>query len=134
MKTYEIFKDKHELQVAELIQQRRLQMLVHSCLYYELDTNLISDKTWGDWAKELAQLQVDYPSISSQVIWADAFKDWDGTTGAFLPLHDDWVMQKAHQLMFLVKSTTTKAKPVVNKEPIKQREVTKTKSKVKRLF
>lgn len=130
MKTYEIFKDEHELQVAELIQQRRLQMLVHSCLYYELDTNLITDKTWGDWAKELAQLQVEYPNISAQVIWADAFKDWDGTTGAFLPLHDEWVMQKAHQLLLLVKSATTKAKPVVEQP----KQPTKAKSKVKRLF
>lgn len=130
-RTYDIF-EGNELVVAELIQQRRLQMLVHSCLYYELDTNLISDKQWGDWAKELVQLQSDYPEISKEVRWAPEFADWDGTTGAFLPLRDDWVMQKAHKLMILVKAGSSQKK--VNPEPQKQREVTKTKSKIKRLF
>lgn len=130
-RTYDIF-EGNELVVAELIQQRRLQMLVHSCLYYELDTNLISDKQWSDWAKELAQLQSDYPEISKEVRWATEFADWDGTTGAFLSLRDDWVMQKAHKLMILVKAGSSQKK--VNSEPQKQREPVKTKSKVKRLF
>lgn len=131
MKTYDVFTNERDLQIAELIQQRRLQMLVHSCLYYELDTNLISDKTWSDWAKELAQLQVVYPEISSKVIWADAFKDWDGTTGAFLPLRDEWVMQKAHDLILLVRAGLSKPKSV---EPKPEKQITKEKSKVKRLF
>ena len=100
--TYELFSGE-ELVIAELIQQRRLQMLVHSCLYYELDNNLISDKQWSDWAIELRDLQLKYPDISTQVIWYDEFKDWDGTSGAFLPLRNEWVMQKAHKLMILCK-------------------------------
>jgi len=97
-KTYEIFKDQNDLKIAELIQQRRLQMLIHSCLYYEMDTNLISDRTWDMWAKELRQLQADYPEISRQVGWYEAFKDWDASTGAFLPLKDEWVVNKARQV------------------------------------
>jgi hypothetical protein len=94
--TYNLFTGK-ELQIAELIQQRRLQLLVHSCIYYKFNYNVIDDRTWDKWAKELKQLQNDYPDISKQVIWYEAFKDWDASTGAFLPLDDEWVMKKARQ-------------------------------------
>ena len=126
--TYDIFSGK-ELEVAELIQQRRLQMLVHSCLYYELDMNLISDKQWSEWAVELVHLQEQYPDISKQVIWADEFKDWDGTTGAFLPLHDEWVMQKARKLITLPEKRNTKIEVKVKPERKVQ-----SKSKAKTLF
>lgn len=97
MKTYELFAGE-DLRIAELIQQRRLQMLVHSCLYYEMNTTKIDDATWDKWARELRALQEQYPDIAKQVIWYDAFKDWDASTGAFLPLKDTWVMRKARQL------------------------------------
>lgn len=97
MKTYELFSGQ-ELVIAEKIQQRRLQVLVHSCIYYELNQNVISDKQWDAWAKELVSLQKQYPNIAEQVIWADAFLDFDGTTGFNLPLKDSWVMRKAVQI------------------------------------
>ena len=46
--------------VAEKIRQRRRQMLVHSFLYYELDSNIIDDYTWSKWGVELAELQKKY--------------------------------------------------------------------------
>ena len=93
---YDLFKGA-ELQIAELIQQRRLQLLVHSCIYYKFNYNVIDDRTWDKWAKELKQLQQSYPHISEKVIWYEAFKDWDASTGAFLPLDDEWVIKKARQ-------------------------------------
>lgn len=92
MKTYELFSGD-ELNIAELIQQRRYQLLVHSCLYYEFDTNIVSDKKWDAWAKELVKLQSDYSQISEKIEWYEAFKDWDGSTGAFLPLKDSRVLR-----------------------------------------
>lgn len=96
-KTYEIFQGE-ELKVAELIQQRRLQLLVHSCIYYELNKNLIPDLTWDRWARELVKLQEQYPDIAKEVIYADAFLGFDGSTGFDLPIRDDWVIMKAKQL------------------------------------
>lgn len=96
-KTYEIFEGQ-ALEIAELIQQRRLQLLVHSCIYYELDRNIISDMKWDKWAKELVALQLDYPEIAKKVDWYEAFKDWDGSTGAFLPIKDPWVVAKARKV------------------------------------
>ena len=95
---YDIFTGV-DLKVAEKIKQRRLQLLVHSCIYYNLNKNIISDKKWDEWAKELLALQNQYPEISKQVDYYEAFADWDASTGAFLPLKDEWVVMKAHKLL-----------------------------------
>lgn len=121
--TYDLFSSK-ELQIAEKIQQRRLQLLIHSCLYYDMDTNLISDRQWDIWARELVQLQKDYPDISAKVIWYDAFADWDASTGAFLPLKDEWVVNKARQ----VAGIRTVRKKVVEKPQPKKTVVTTKRS------
>ena len=95
--TYELFSGQ-ELVIAEKIQQRRLQILVHSCIYYELNGSSVSDKQWDTWAKELVELQKQYSHIAEKIIWSEAFKDFDGTTGFKLPIKDAWVMRKARQL------------------------------------
>ena len=74
--------------VAEKIKQRRRQMLVHSYIYYEKDTNIVSDAKWAEWAKELEQLQKDYPEEAKEVEFADQFIDWDGSSGAHLKYTD----------------------------------------------
>lgn len=82
-----------------LIKRRRLQLLVHSCIYYHFNTNLINDETFDSWARELVQLQKDHPEESKQVEWYSAFKDWEGSTGAYLPYTNGWVIFKAQQLI-----------------------------------
>lgn len=84
---------------AEKIQRRRYQVLVHSLLYYELDINLISDRQWQDWAQELAALQDAHPDIASRVIFAEAFKGFDGSTGFNLPYRDEQVVRIAYRLL-----------------------------------
>lgn len=102
--------------IACKIKQRRLQMLVHSCIYYALDENIVSDSTWSKWAIELRDLQNMYPQISSEVDYAEYFKDWDGSSGAFLPIHEDWVIQKAKRLLSY---KSPKPLPVIDKKPSK---------------
>ena len=75
--------------------------MVHSCIYYELDGNIVDDRTWDKWARELVQLQKDYPEEAKVTIWYEAFADWDASTGAFLPLKDPWVVKKAKFLLHL---------------------------------
>ena len=70
--------------IKERIKQRRRQMLVHSYIYYELNDNIVSDSQWAKWAKELQELQQKYPEESKDVEYYDDFKDWDGSSGAFL--------------------------------------------------
>lgn len=85
--------------IAAKIQQRRYQILVHSLLYYDLDMNLVSDAKWAEWAKELAQLQNSHPDIASCVIFAEAFKGFDASTGYNLPYRDAQVVNIAYRLL-----------------------------------
>lgn len=85
--------------IAAIIQQRRYQILVHSLIYYELDTNLVSDGKWSEWATELVKLQTEYPDIANTVIFADAFKDFDGSTGFDLPYRDEQIVNIAYRLL-----------------------------------
>ena len=100
-------------------------MLIHSCLYYHLNTNIISDKKWDEWAKELVELQSKYPEISEKVTLYKYFKDWDGSTGAFLPITEPWVVAVAESLV-KKPSIRTISKPV-QKPVIKEKKVVKKK-------
>lgn len=59
-------------------------MLIHSYIYYELDTNIVSDMKWMQWARELVELQKKHPDESKKVKWYELFKDFDGSTGFHL--------------------------------------------------
>lgn len=102
------------MDIKSKIKQRRLQMLVHSYIYYKLDKNIVDDVTWSRWAKELQRLQIDYPKESSEVEWVEAFKDWGGSSGAFLPLDNEWIKQKALKILDI--HDRIKKKPTVKKQ------------------
>lgn len=90
----------HE-EIAELINRRRRQILVHSVIYYTLDDNVISDSQWSKWAFELAELQKKYPNIAKTCWYADEFENFDGSSGFDLPLEDPWAIRKARHLLSL---------------------------------
>ena len=85
--------------IEHKIKQRRLQLLIHSCIYYELNENIISDATWSKWAKELVDLQNKYPEESSHTPLFLEFKDFDGSTGMNLPITKPEVISKAKYLL-----------------------------------
>ena len=87
--------------IAELLNRRRRQILVHSIIYYKMNDNLISDSTWSAWATELEELQAEYPEIAAKEPYAKEFKDFDHSTGMNLPLNDPWAVNKARQLIAL---------------------------------
>jgi len=86
---------------VELIRRRRAQMLIHSCLYYELNESIVSDHQWQAWADELAELQQNHPDKCVIGFYDEEFKDWDGSSGYHLPLRDPWVFGKAQQISAL---------------------------------
>lgn len=88
-----------EYGIKSLIQRRRLQILVHSCIYYVFGSSLISDNQWKDWAVELVSLQKGNPKIANQVKYAKEFKDFDPSTGYNLPIREDDIMSRALHLM-----------------------------------
>ena len=86
-------------ETAARIQQLRLQLLVHSYLYYSKSDTLISDKQWDAWAKELVKLQTENPNLASKVVYSEAFKDFDGTSGFNLPYTDDNIAKVGNFLL-----------------------------------
>lgn len=74
-----------EFTILELINRRERQLLVHSFLYYQLNENIISDADFDLWSKELAQAIVEHPEIFKQTAYYEGFREFDGSTGAFLP-------------------------------------------------
>lgn len=110
MKLYEIFGGK-DLYVAQKIQQRRYQILVHSYIYYECNTNLIDDSTFDKWGVELVKLQTEHPELAKSVVWHEAFADWSGSTGAFLPYKDEAIVRIARRLLDYANSSKVPEKP-----------------------
>lgn len=82
----------------ELIRRRRAQMLIHSCIYYELNDNIVSDDTWQKWADELEQLQKQEKNHAIG-FYDTVFVDWTGATGNHLPHRDPWVISKAKYIL-----------------------------------
>lgn len=95
-------KSKKEIKVLserqELIRRRRAQMLIHSCIYYELNDNIVDDATWQKWADELEKLQSEEKDLFIDFFDND-FLDWTGATGNHLPHRDPWVLAKAKYIM-----------------------------------
>lgn len=86
-------------EIAELINRRRRQILVHSFLYYQLNENIISDHTFDKWSKELADLQKQYPEESKAGVYADEFKTFDGSSGYDLPYHYPEVQESGYKIL-----------------------------------
>ena len=84
--------------VAERIQQRRLQMLIHSYLYYEKNENIVDDATWSKWAMDLVELNEKFPALAKKGKYASQFKDWDGSSGVHLK-YDKKTKEKAMMLL-----------------------------------
>ena len=86
-------------QITELISRRRRQVLVHSVIYYEMNKNLVTDAQWSKWAQELYELQRKYPKIAAKCPLADAFEEFDFSSGFNLPLRDPWAVRTAQYLV-----------------------------------
>jgi len=100
---------------GELIKRRRLQMLLHSCLYYSLNENIWDDHTFDKKAKELAVLLQQHPHAYSDR-FDDYFADWDGSSGFHLPHRDPWVLASAVRLLEDSSLHKSNAVPVTNKK------------------
>jgi hypothetical protein len=70
--------------IFEEMQRLRYNMIFHSLAYYEYDITFISDADFDKWARRLVEMQEKHPDWAALVPYADAFADWDGTTGFHL--------------------------------------------------
>lgn len=101
-KTIEVIKEytEDERKIMEEIKRLRLCVLIHSIIYYRLNTNIVSDFQYDKFAKKLKALQDKYPELSKAVPeYNKEFEGWDGCSGYNLPLGDIWGYSKAQWLV-----------------------------------
>ena len=93
------FEIPNDDEIKGKIRHRRAQILVHSCLYYEMNTSIVSDHKWQEWADELELLQNENADCCKIDFFDYEFRDWTGATGNHLPMLDPWVSSKARWLL-----------------------------------
>ena len=87
-----------EYNIACKIKQRRLQILIHGYIYYELHNNIISDYQWDIWKRELCILQKAFPDISRKTIYYKEFSNINQGKNIIFR-YDSYVKNKAKFLL-----------------------------------
>lgn len=86
-------------EILALINRRQRQILVHSCIYYKFDSNLITDHEYDALSRELAQLIQDYPKEFKASAYYEVYIGYDGCSGFDLPYNDPRTISKAIFMM-----------------------------------
>ena len=75
-----------EQTLLELMNQRQRQILVHSCIYYHFNNNVVPDHQYDAWGRELAALIVNNPATFERSAYYKDFIGYTGNTGFDLPM------------------------------------------------
>jgi NAD-dependent DNA ligase adenylation domain len=84
---------------VEWVNRRQRQILVHSFLYYQLDTSIIADHIYDLWCKQLAVFMKENPEIAKQSFYYEAFKEFDGSSGYDLPFTIPHIQSTGYKLL-----------------------------------
>ena len=91
---------QEEFVIFELIGRRIKQLIVHSYLYYRMDTNRIDDSIFDAWSKELCTLKEKYPDIAAQTKYWKIGQQFDASgSGYFI---NDYPLELVMQAEILV--------------------------------
>ena len=83
--------------IADLIDNLRKWVVLHSFLYYKKNDPVVSDEAWDRKARKLARIQHTHGYDAGS--WQNkAFEDFTGDTGYHLPFTDE-IRQKAIELV-----------------------------------
>ena len=89
-------------EIISLINRRENQILIHACIYYAFDTNLISDYQYDQLGLQLIDLSKHYPEEFKASYHYNQFKEYvtEVTPSAFnLNFRDPHVVKKAQFLL-----------------------------------
>ena len=84
--------------VQEEIKRLRLNVILHSCIYYQMDVNIWDDITFDFKCKRLVDLLAKHPNVYSDR-FDRYFEGWDGSSGFHFPHRDPWVHGKAEMMV-----------------------------------
>lgn len=77
-----------KLSTQEYIDFLQRFIILHSYIYYELNSNVISDKQYDEKSKELVKYKNEYPELWKSSMYCKQFgDDYNGATG-FTLYHD----------------------------------------------
>lgn len=75
-------------------------VIVHSYIYYVLNSSVVSDSTFDKLSQEVASLIKEYPEDASEHRDYKLFKDFDGSTGYNLVGDDPYWLDRASIVMW----------------------------------
>lgn len=85
--------------VISVLNRRMRQVLVHSFIYYQLNDSIIEDYTFDRWSKDIVMMRRQYPEEFAQTFYADAFKDFDGSSGYDLPYSNPEIQAVGYRMI-----------------------------------
>lgn len=83
----------------EMINRRQRQVLVHSFLYYQLNESIIEDWIFDRWSKDIVELRERYPDEFDKSVYADAYAEFDGSSGFDLPFALPEVQSQGYKML-----------------------------------
>lgn len=90
--------------ILDLINRRENQILIHSCIYYKFNDNLIEDWQYDNMGKDLIELAREYPDEFKASYHYEDFINYvnsDTPSGYDLPFSSYEVLSKAVYLLQL---------------------------------
>ena len=98
-------------EIIDLINRRENQILLHSCIYYRFNDNLIEDWQYDSIGKDLLRLAKDYPDEFKSSYHYEDFIEYVNSeipSGFNLPYSRIDILSKAIHLLRLYGRNTTK--------------------------
>lgn len=84
--------------ILEKINQRERQLTVHCCLYYAMNTNIISDDTYDKFSFELADLIKKYSNDFKKSVYYKDFLEFNPSTGLGIKYRKPEIIKVAYHL------------------------------------
>ena len=84
--------------ILEKINQRERQLMVHCCLYYAMNTNIIDDDTYDKFSFELADLIKKYPDDFKKSVYHKDFLEFNPSTGLGIMYRKPEIIKVAYHL------------------------------------
>ena len=94
--------------ILEKINQRERQLLVHCCLYYGMNKNIISDDTYDFFSFDLADLIKKHPDDFKKSAYHYEFRNFDPSTGLGLNYKKPEILKASYHLRKYHKKEVTK--------------------------
>ena len=105
------------LSTTTKIQMIEQWVLVHSFLYYEADSPIITDQQFDHNSRQLAEALRKYPKSASQTRYSYCFEGYDGSTGhhlfGLLKNKDKrYIMDTAYSLLNMMQKQTKERRKI----------------------